>query len=90
MKKSIVDKLVFEKNAITSNHNSDEKKEIDIYFEELIKELRPAINVLEKISTNESLLENVKNTFKEEIKEEKWLERLSKTFYNQVSTKDLT
>jgi len=82
MKNNLVDLLVFEKNSLIQSLNDDEKKEIDIYFEDLIKELQPAIQVLDKLSTKEDFLENVKEAFKEEIKEEKWLEKLSKTFYD--------
>lgn len=82
-KNNIIDKMVFEKRKLTNDLAPDEKKEIDIYFEELLKELSPALDIFDKISTDERALKSITEAFKQEIKEQQWLEKLSKTFYDQ-------
>ena len=39
MKEKIIDEIVNQKNILTKNLSEDEKKEIDIYLEELLQEL---------------------------------------------------
>ena len=82
-KNDVIDKIVLEKRNLTSNLSQDEKKEIDIYFEELLKELSPTLDIFDKISSDETVLQNITEAFKQEIKEQQWLEKLSKTFYDQ-------
>jgi uncharacterized protein (DUF2384 family) len=82
-KNEIIDKIVFEKRNLTNDLSQEEKKEIDIYFEELLKELSPALDIFDMMSTDETVLENITDAFKQEIKEQQWLEKLSKTFYDQ-------
>ena len=80
-KQKIIDELSFEKSKFTANMTDKEKKEADIYFEEVIEEILPVLENLEKITGNKKLLDNFSETFKSEIKEQQWLEKLSKTFF---------
>ena len=80
-KQKIIDELSFEKSKFTANMTDKEKKEADIYFEEVIEEILPVLENLEKITGNKKLLDNFSETFKSEIKEQRWLEKLSKTFF---------
>lgn len=89
-KNDVIDKIVLEKRNLTSNLSQDEKKEIDIYFEELLKELSPTLDIFDKISSDETVLQNITEAFKQEIKEQQWLEKLSKTFYDQEDIQDQT
>lgn len=82
-KNKVIDQIVFEKRNLTADLNEDEKKEIDIYFEQLLNELSPALNIFDKISSDQEVLSGITEAFKQEIKEQKWLEKLSKTFYDQ-------
>ena len=88
MKEKIIDEIVNQKNILTKNLSEDEKKEIDIYLEELLQDLSPAMKIFKNLKTNEEFRKSVTESFKSEIEEQKWLERLSKTFYNQVSIQD--
>ena len=38
-KNKVIDQIVFEKRSLTADLSEDEKKEIDIYFEQLLNEL---------------------------------------------------
>jgi len=82
-KSDIIDRLVSQKNGLSEGLSPDEKKEIDIYFEELLTELAPTLEFFNKLSSNETMMKNITDAFKQEIKEQKWLEKLSKTFYDQ-------
>ena len=82
-KNKVIDQIVFEKRSLTADLSEDEKKEIDIYFEQLLNELSPALNIFDKISSDQEVLSGITEAFKQEIKEQQWLEKLSKTFYDQ-------
>lgn len=82
-KNKVIDQIVFEKRNLTADLSEDEKKEIDIYFEQLLNELSPALNIFDKISSDQEVLNGITEAFKQEIKEQQWLEKLSKTFYDQ-------
>ena len=84
-KDDVIDEIVFQKNKLTENLGQDEKKEIDIYLDQLLKELEPALNIFKKLSSNKEAKKNISDAFKSEIEEQKWLEKLSKTFYDQAS-----
>lgn len=88
MKEKIIDEIVNQKKILTKNLSEDEKKEIDIYLEELLKEIEPAMSIFNKFSTNEEFKKNITECFKSEIEEQKWLEKLSKTFYDQAGIHD--
>ena len=88
MKEKIIDEIVNQKNILTKNLSEDEKKEIDIYLEELLQDLSPAMKIFKNLKTNEEFRKSVTESFKSEIEEQKWLEKLSKTFYDQVSIQD--
>ena len=82
-KNKVIDQIVFEKRSLTADLSEDEKKEIDIYFEQLLNELSPSLNIFDKISSDQEVLSGITEAFKQEIKEQQWLEKLSKTFYDQ-------
>lgn len=82
-KNKVIDQIVFEKRSLTADLSEDEKKEIDIYFEQLLNELSPALNIFDKISSDQEVLSGITEAFKQEIKEQQWLEKLSTTFYHQ-------
>ncbi len=82
IKQNIIDRLVDQKNRMTKELKGPEKKEADMYFEEAVKELGPVLESLERIVTNKEVLDTVSESFKAEIKEQEWLEKLSKTFYH--------
>ena len=81
-KQKILDRLVHQKNKMIANLNDEEKKEANIYFDETIEEMLPILENLEKILTNKHILNSTAEAFKKEIKEQEWLEKLSKTFYD--------
>jgi len=83
-KNSFVDEIVIQKNIIVKNLTEDEKKEVDIYLDEILKEISDGIKLLEKLRLNDEKRKNIAGAFKSEIEEQKWLEKLSKTFYDQV------
>lgn len=89
-KDDVIDEIVFQKNKLLENLNPDERKEIDIYLDQLLKELAPALNIFDKMSSNREVRKNISNAFKSEIEEQKWLEKLSKTFYDQAGMQDPT
>jgi hypothetical protein len=80
-KNKVIDQIVFEKRSLTADLSEDEKKEIDIYFEQLLNELSPSLNIFDKISSDQEVLSGITEAFKQEIKEQQWLEKLSTTFY---------
>ena len=80
-KQKILDSIVVEKNKLVSKMSPQEKKDADMYFEEVIQELMPTLNALEVLSKNEKVKDKISNSFKEEVKEQKWLEKLSEVFY---------
>jgi len=82
LKKSrdVVDEIVFAKNQLTEGLSSDEKKEVDMYFEEIIKEFEPMIEIFDKILSEEKILQNITNIIKEHASEEKWSEKMSDMF----------
>lgn len=81
-KQKIIDNLVEQKHKLTKNLSDEEKKEADIYFEETIKEISPILEKLENLLSDKTLLNNAAKSFKTEIEEQEWLEKLSKTFYD--------
>ena len=85
-KQKILDELSVEKNKITERMSAKEKKEADIYFEEVVKELTPFLENLDKIIKDEKLLNALSSAFKKEIKDQKWHEKLSETFYNSSNS----
>lgn len=89
-KSTVIDEIVLQKNKLIENLNLDERKEIDIYLDQLLKELEPALNIFDKMSSNEEARKNIADAFKSEIEEQKWLEKLSKTFYDQAGIQDPT
>jgi hypothetical protein len=88
-KNDIIDRLVLQKNSLIENLSQDEIKDVDIYFEELLTELSPSLDFFNKLSSDEKLMKNITDAFKQEIKEQKWLEKLSKTFYDQEDIQQL-
>jgi len=88
MTNKIIDEIVFQKNILAENLSEDEKKEINIYLEELFKELSPVMEVFNHLENSEEFKKSVASSFKSEIKEQKWLEKLSKTFYDQAGIQD--
>jgi|GEM_PF-5489068 len=88
-KNSFVDEIVIQKNIIVKNLTEDEKKEVDIYLDEILKEMSDGIKFLEKLRLNDEKRKNIADAFKSEIEEQKWLEKLSKTFYDRADTQDL-
>jgi hypothetical protein len=90
MKDKLIDDIVNQKNILTKNLTENEKKEVDIYLEEILKELTPAIKILDHLYFDEMKRKNITNAFKTQIEEQRWLEKLSKTFYDQIPMEDLT
>jgi len=88
-KSQMIDEIVFVKNEMSKNLKEEELKEIDSYFDDLIVEFDPILEMFDKISSNQNFLENIKLAIKDHAKEEKWLEKLSKTFYDQKDIQDL-
>jgi len=89
-KNSFVDEIVIQKNIIVKNLTEDEKKEVDIYLDEILKEISDGIKLLEKLRLNDEKRKNIAGAFKSEIEEQKWLEKLSKTFYDRANIQDPT
>jgi L-arabinose isomerase len=89
-KNSFVDEIVVQKNIIVENLTEDEKKEVDIYLDEILKEMSDSIKFLEKLRLNDEKRKNIAGAFKSEIEEQKWLEKLSKTFYDRADIQDPT
>ena len=89
-KNSFVDEIVIQKNIIVKNLTEDEKKEVDIYLDEILKEISDGIKLLEKLRLNDEKRKNIADAFKSEIEEQKWLEKLSKTFYDRADIQDPT
>ena len=89
-RQDILDDLVAEASSLTNDLSDSQKKEVDIYFEQLVKEIGPALDAIDKISKDPEVMSSVKNAFTKEIKEQKWLEKLSKTFWDLENTTDPT
>ncbi len=77
IKSKILDELVTEKNKITSKMPGEEKKSADIYFEQVVQELNPVLEALDTLSSDKGVQDGISKAFKQEIKEQKWLEKLS-------------
>ena len=89
---TVVDEIVGAKNELLEGIEEltkDEKKDLDIYFDDLLKEFKPMLSIFDKLSSDEKTLKNLTGAIKEHAKEEKWLEKLSKTFYDQEIIQDL-
>ena len=52
-KNSFVDEIVVQKNIIVENLTEDEKKEVDIYLDEILKVMSDSIKFLEKLRLND-------------------------------------
>ena len=85
-KDKLIDEIVLQKNSLVEGLTEDEKKEVDIYLEALLKEMSSAFYVADKLHNDKEKRKNIANVFKSEIEEQKWLEKLSKTFYDQEIT----
>ena len=66
-KNSFVDEIVVQKNIIVENLTEDEKKEVDIYLDEILKEMSDSIKFLEKLRLNDEKRKNIAGAFKSEI-----------------------
>lgn len=76
-KQDVIDEMILNKNTFVENISEDEKKEIDMYFDELIQEFGPMLDIFDKIFTDKKVLKNITTSIKNEIREEKWLEKMS-------------
>ena len=81
-KQKILDIISREKNKLIENLSDEEKKEADTYFEETVNEILPVLENLDKLLSDKKRLNSAAEAFKSEIKEQEWLEKLSKTFYD--------
>lgn len=81
-KQKILDIISREKNKLIENLSDEEKKEADTYFEETVNEILPVLENLDKLLSDKKRLNIAAEAFKSEIKEQEWLEKLSKTFYD--------
>jgi hypothetical protein len=88
-KQSIIDEIAIIKDSFLKDLSSEEKKEMEIYFESMILEFSPMLEIFEKMSIDKNITINITKSVKEEIEEQKWLEKLSKTFYDQERIQDL-
>ena len=87
-KKQFLDEIGEDIVELVDGLSSEQKKEVDIYFSQLMKEISPALDALDTISKDSKVMTEVKNALKEEIKEQEWLEKLSKTFYHPQNIPD--
>lgn len=75
----IIDELCKQKDMLCKGMSDEEIKEIDIYLEEVVKELEPLLKDVEDILENPKRRKKVGNLFKREIRNQRWQEKLSKT-----------
>ena len=74
LKKSLVEF----RNKVKYSLNDNELGQIDTYIDTLIKDLQPAYDIIDNLEGDKEQLEVLKDEVENMIKEEKWLEKLSK------------
>ena len=88
-KQNVIDEIAIIKDSFLKDLSGEEKKEIEIYFENMILEFSPMLEIFEKMSIDKNVTINITKSVKEEIEEQKWLEKLSKPLYDQQRIQDL-
>tara|TARA_Y100000114_G_C11762394_1_gene330588 strand:- start:284 stop:532 length:249 start_codon:yes stop_codon:yes gene_type:complete len=76
----IIDELARQKDAFCEGMSEKEIEEINIYLDEVVKELEPLFESVESISSDPVRRKRAGQLFKEQIKELGWQEKLSKIF----------
>jgi len=76
----IIDELARQKDAFCEGMSEKEIEEINIYLDEVVKELEPLLKSVESISSDPARRKRAGQLFKEQIKELGWQEKLSKIF----------
>ncbi len=67
-KNSFVDEIVVQKNIIVENLTEDEKKEVDIYLDEILKEMSDSIKFLEKLRLNDEKRKNIAGALNQKLR----------------------
>ena len=64
---AVIDKIVGAKNELIEGIEElteDEKKDLDIYFDDLLKEFEPMLSIFDKLSSDEKNLKNLTGAIK--------------------------
>ena len=77
---AIIDEIAKQKDIFCEGMSDEEIEEINIYLNEVVKELEPLLKSVEKISSDPARRKRAGQLFKEQIGELGWQEKLSKIF----------
>ena len=75
-KQKITDSVFKYYESLCEGLTDEEKKELDIYFEEAILEMTPLLESIENILGNKKNRKKFTKAFKQEIMDKKWHEKL--------------
>ena len=68
------------RNSIKDKLDDNDLKEVDTFINETIKDLNKIFNLIGNVKSNKKVLHELKTSLDNHIREEKWLEKLLKTF----------
>ena len=82
-KQQVIDELVLSKKALLKGLSKQETQVLDTYFEDLLEEFSPILEIFDKINTDERVLKSITSGIKQYIQEENLLEKMSDVLNRQ-------
>lgn len=85
---SIFDQVYEFKKKMQENMSDEDAALADQYFDEVSKGIEPTIKRMNEILSNPGSKKLLMDSVKQAMKDEQWLEKLSKTSYQSILAKD--
>lgn len=82
-KQQVIDELVLSKKSLLEGLSKQDTQILDEYFEDLLEEFSPMLEVFDKINTDEQVLKSITAGIKQYIQEENLLEKMSDVLNRQ-------
>lgn len=82
-KQQVIDELILSKKALLEGLSKQDTQILDEYFEDLLEEFSPMLEVFDKINTDERVLKSITSGIKQYIQEENLLEKMSDVLNRQ-------
>lgn len=82
-KQQVIDELVLSKKSLLEGLSKQDTQILDEYFEDLLEEFSPILEVFDKINTDERVLKSITTGIKQYIQEENLLEKMSDVLNRQ-------
>jgi hypothetical protein len=73
------DLIVDYRNSVKNNLSDTELVEVDKYIDKIVQDIGPLYKMIESMTTNKTIMSKIKENLDDHMREDEWLEKLSKT-----------